>query len=127
MYQITDAAFAEARRFCLSNHVVVEDAGWLTGFYSRLLPSHAIELTAVYLDRNLEAVLADHPNARPNAEHKQELAALIHLCGASAAKAFVRRGFGLTGRERCGDHDVATYLARVKEMEREFLRLAASR
>jgi hypothetical protein len=127
MYQMTDAAFAEARRFCIRNHIVVEDACWFSGFYSRVLPSHAIELTAVYLDRNLGAVLAGHPSARRNAEHKEELAALIHLCGASAAKAFARRGFGLTGRRRCGDHDAATYLARVKEMEREFLRLAASR
>ena len=51
---------------------------------------------------------------------------MIHLCGAGAAKAFARRGFSLTAGERCGDHDVATYLARVKEMEREFRRLAAT-
>ena len=127
MYQMTDAAFAEARRFCVRDHVVVEDACWFSGFYSRVLPSHAIELTAVYLDHNLGAALAARPNAKPNAEHKQELAAVIHLCGAGAAKAFARRGFSLTAGERCGDHDVATYLARVKEMEREFCRLAARR
>jgi hypothetical protein len=38
----TDAAFAEARQFCIDNHVVVEDACWFTGIYSRVLPSHAI-------------------------------------------------------------------------------------
>jgi hypothetical protein len=42
MYQMTDAAFAEARQFCIHHHVVVEDACWFTGFYSRVLPSHAI-------------------------------------------------------------------------------------
>jgi hypothetical protein len=126
MYQMTDAAFAEARPFCVRNHVVVEDACWFSGLYTRVLPSHAIELTAVYLDRNLGAILAGRPNAKLNAEHKQELAAIIHLCGAGAAKAVAQRVFSLTAGERCGDHDVATYLARVKGMEREFLHLAAS-
>jgi hypothetical protein len=51
---------------------------------------------------------------------------MIHLCGAGAAKAFAQRGFRLVTGERCGEHDIATYLARVKSMEREFLRLAAS-
>jgi NAD(P)-dependent dehydrogenase (short-subunit alcohol dehydrogenase family) len=51
---------------------------------------------------------------------------MIHLCGAAAAKAFAQRGFRLVTGERCGEHDVANYLARVKVMEREFLRLAAS-
>src|SRR5438105_12226149 len=87
MYQMTYAAFAEARPFCIRNHVVVEDACWFSGLYTRVLPSHAIELTAVYLDRNLGAILAGRPNAKLNAQHKQELAAIIHLCGAGAAKA----------------------------------------
>jgi hypothetical protein len=56
---------------------------------------------------------------------KQELAAMIHLCGADSAKAFARRGFHLLAGERCGDHDVATYLAKVNAMKREFLRYGA--
>jgi len=51
MYQMTDAAFAEARRYCIRPHTVVEDGCWLNGLYTRVLPSHAIELTAVFLDR----------------------------------------------------------------------------
>ena len=51
---------------------------------------------------------------------------MIYLCGAGAAKAFAQRGFRLVTGERCGEHDVATYLTRVKAMEREFLRLTAS-
>lgn len=126
MFQMTDAAFAEARQFCIRNHIVSQDAcrfGWL---YIRVLPSHAIELAAVYLDRNLERIFAGPATAKQNAEHKGELASMIHLCGAAAAKAFAQRGFRLVTGERCGEHDVANYLARVKAMEREFLRLAAS-
>ena len=92
----------------------------------RVLPSHAIELAAVYLDRNLERIFAGPATAKPSAEHKGELASMIHLCGAAAAKAFAQRGFRLVTGERCGEHDVANYLARVKATEREFLRLAAS-
>jgi hypothetical protein len=57
MYQMTDAAFAEARRYCIRHHTVVEDGCLLTGLDSRVLPSRAIELTAAYLDRNVTAML----------------------------------------------------------------------
>ena len=83
-------------------------------------------LAAAYLDHNLERIFAGRPTAKPSAEHKRELASMIHLCGAAAAKAFAQRGFRLVTGERCGEHDVATYLTRVKAMEREFLRLTAS-
>jgi len=127
MYQMTDAAFAEARRYCIRHHTVVENGCSLTGLDSRVLPSRAIELTAVYLDRNVTAILAHRPNATPSPQQKQELATIIHLCGAGLAKAFARHGFHLIAGERCGDHDVATYLAQVDAMKREFLRVAADR
>ena len=38
---------------------------------------------------------------------------------------FVRRGFQIVAGERCGDHLVAAYLAKVNAMKRQFLRLAA--
>jgi hypothetical protein len=125
MYQMTDAAFAEARHYCIRHHAVVEDGCSLSGVESRLVPSRAIELTAVFLDRNLTGILAHRPNATASRQQKQELATIIHLCGAGLAKAFARRGFHLIGGERCGDQDVATYLAQINAMKREFLRFAA--
>ena len=89
--------------------------------------SHAIELTSVFLDRNVEAILARRRNATANPQQKQQLAAIIHLCGAASAKAFARRGFHLTTVERCGEHDVATYHAQVNATEREFLRFGGDR
>ena len=50
-------------------------------------------LAAVYLDHNLERIFAGRLTAKPSAEHKRELASMIHLCGAGAAKAFAQRGF----------------------------------
>jgi Transglycosylase SLT domain len=126
MYQMTDAAFSDARRYCIGRHAVVDEC-WFTSLYTRVVPSHAVELAAVYLDRNVAAVLARQPDTTATAQQKQDLAALVHLCGAGPALAFARRAFRPTAGERCGDHAVATYLAKVNAMKRQFVRLAAER
>ncbi len=125
-YQMTDAAFADARRYCIRDHAVVAEGCWFNGLYTRIVPSHAVELTAVFLDRNVATILASRPKATASKHQKEALAAIIHLCGPGPARAFARRGFTLLPGERCGDHDVATYLGRVDAMKREFLRLAAA-
>jgi hypothetical protein len=132
MYQITDSTFAEARRYCIHDHAVIEDGAWkgrqscwFNSLYARVIPSHAVELTSAYLDRGVALTLERHGKAAAALEHKQELAAVIHLCGAGAGDAFVRRGFHLIAGQRCGDHDARTYLARVSALRREFDRLAA--
>jgi hypothetical protein len=127
MYQMTDAAFAEAQRYCIYHHTVVEEGCPLKGLYTRVVPSHAIELAAVFLDRNVTAILSHRRSPAASPQQKQELATVIHLCGAGSANAFARYGFILTDGERCGDHDVATYLAQVNAMRQEFLRIAAEK
>ena len=91
------------------------------------MPSHAIELTAVSLDRNVAEILARRLNAAASLQQTQDLAAIVHLCGAGPAATFARSGFQLMPGERCGDHDVAIYLARVNAMKQQFRRLAAER
>jgi hypothetical protein len=132
MYQITDAAFADARRFCIRDHVVVEDGPWndwnscwFNSLYMRVVPSHAVELTSVLLDRGVTRVLAHQRVRNATLPQKQDLAALIHLCGAGAAEAYARRGFRLAPGDRCGDHEAAVYLARVNTAKRAFARMAA--
>jgi hypothetical protein len=127
MYQMTDAAFSEARRYCIHRHAVVEDGCWFNSLYTRVVPSHAIELTAVLLDRNVAMVLSRQANVTASPQQEQDLAAVTHLCGAGPAQAFARRGFHLIVGERCGDHDVAAYLDGVNTMKQQFLRLAAGR
>jgi len=133
MYQITDATFREARRFCVRDHVVVEDgvwhdvrSCWFNGLYTRVVPSHAVELTAALLDRGVAQTLERHRIATATLGQKQDLAAVIHLCGAGPGDAYARRGFRLTAGQRCGDHDVGRYLAHVNARKREFARLAAT-
>lgn len=132
LYQMTDPAFAEARRYCIRRHTVVESGAWddwrscwFNGLYTRVIPSHAIELTAVFLDRAAAAILIRERVVSASSQQKQALAAIIHLCGAGPASDFARRGFRLAPGEGCGDHDPAAYLARVDAMTKEFLRLSA--
>jgi hypothetical protein len=126
MYQMTDAAYAEAARYCIRSNAVADSDCGFTGLYVRALPSHAVELAAIYLDHNVAAVLARAPEVAASPQQKQDLAALIHLCGAGPASVFVRRGFQVSAGERCGDHLAAAYLAKVDAMKRQFLRLAVS-
>jgi transglycosylase-like protein with SLT domain len=132
MYQITDATFREARRYCVHSHVVVEDGRWydvrscwFNSLYTRVVPSHAVELTAALLDRGVAQALERQRIAAATAEQKQNLAAVIHLCGAGPGDAYARRRFRLAPGERCGDHDAGRYLAEVNAMKRQFVRLAA--
>ncbi len=131
MYQITDATFSEAKRYCIRDHGVVSDGPWhewqscwFNSFYMRVVPSHAVEMTSAYLDRRVVNVLARHRIAAVTLQQKQDLAAVIHLCGTAAGYAYARRNFRLSDRQRCGDHDVEAYLAQVNAMKRVFLRLA---
>ena len=130
MYQITDGTFEEARRYCIHEHVVVEDGPWtdmhscwFNDLYSRVVPSHAVELTSAYLDRRIAEILARHKISSATGRQKEDLATVIHLCGAGAGDRHARRRFQLTANQRCGDHDVRAYLARVHNMKRVFVRL----
>jgi hypothetical protein len=133
MYQITDGTFGEAKRYCIRDHAVVADGPWhdlrscwFNALYFRVVPSHAVELTAAYLDVRVAGILARPRIGPATLRQKQDLAAVIHLCGAGAGETYARRGFKLADGQRCGDHDVRAYLDRLDAMKRVFVRLAAS-
>ncbi len=132
MYQMTDATFREAKRYCIREHVAVEDGPWqdvrscwFTSLYSRVVPSHAVELTSALLDRGVARTLERQRIRTATLRQKHDLAAVIHLCGAGTGDAYARRGFRLTPGQRCGDQDVSRYLVQVNTMKHHFLRLAA--
>ena len=126
MYQMTDAAFEEARGYCIRRHALVEEGCLWDALYTRVLPSQAIELTAVFLDRSVSGILM-HKGNTATTQQKEELAAVIHLCGEGVARIYARRGFSLPGDERCGDHDLGAYLAQLRALKRDFQRFAAAR
>lgn len=132
MYQITNGTFDEARRYCIHDHRVVEDGPWndpkscwFNSLYARVIPSHAVELTSAYLHQKIAATLQRNRIAKASLKQKQDLAAVIHLCGAGAGNSFARRGFRLTAGQRCGDHEVRRYIAKIDTMRRVFSNLRA--
>ncbi|MEO8164693.1 MAG: lytic transglycosylase domain-containing protein, partial [Betaproteobacteria bacterium] len=119
------------RRYCIHEHVVVEDGPWhelgtcwFNNLYARTIASDAIELTSAYLDRNVTATLKRLRIANATLHQKQDLAAVIHLCGAGTGNLYARRGFHLEAGQRCGDHDANGYIARVNTMKEVFRTLA---
>lgn len=133
MYQITDGTFAEAKRYCIHAHRVVEDGPWhdlsscwFNLLYMRVVPTHAVEMTSAFLDRRVARTLERQRIVAASLEQKQDLAAIIHLCGAGAGEVYASRGFRLTPSQRCGDHHVGDYLSRVNAMKRALVRVAAA-
>jgi hypothetical protein len=127
MYQITDGTFAIARRYCIHRHRVAEEGPWydfkscwFNALYTRTVPSHAVEMTAAYLDRGVTDTLGRYPGLRATLEQKQTLATMMHLCGAGAAAEYARRGLRLAADQRCGTHDARSYVERVASMRRRF-------
>lgn len=133
MFQITDGTFAEARRYCIHDGVVAEAgswrdprACWFNILYTRVVPGHAVEMTAALLDRTVARILARHRRHDASARQRQDLAAIVHLCGSGAGDGYARRGFRFHRGQRCGDHDPRRYLAQVDAFRRQFAALAAA-
>jgi hypothetical protein len=133
MFQITDGTFAEARRYCIHNHVVVEDGPWhdlrscwFNALYTRVVPGHAVEMTAALLDRTVARTLDRNRITSASLRQRQDLAAVVHLCGGGAGDTYARHGFRFRPGARCGDHDPRHYLAEVNALKLQFARLAAS-
>ncbi len=127
MYQITDGTFDEAKRYCIHDHMVVEagplmdfNTCWFNGLYARTIASNAIELTSAYLDRAVVNTLRRNRISSATPEQKQDLAAVIHLCGAGAGDAYARRRFRLSPGQRCGDHYAQVYVGRVDAFRKVF-------
>jgi hypothetical protein len=132
MYQITDGTFEIARRLCIHDHAVVDDGPWyawrscwFNSLYSRVIASHAIEMTSAHLDREVSAIVMSQRGAGFSLQQKQNLAAVIHLCGPRAGEEYARRGMRFTRGQKCGDTDAAGYLARVNSLRAVFARLQA--
>jgi Transglycosylase SLT domain len=126
MFQITDARFQEAGRYCIQDNTAT-DSCWFTSLYNRILPGHAIEMTSAHLDLSVRQLLRRHGRRRVTPAQKEALAAVVHLCGLQRADAFGRRGFQALPDERCGDHRLGAYVARIQRLTREFAQLSEGR
>jgi hypothetical protein len=133
MYQLTDGTFREARRYCIHEHAVVEvgawndwHACWFNALYTRVIPSHAIEMTSALLDHQVAVLLRERSAGHATSAQKLNLAAMIHLCGVAGGEMYLQRGFRATSL-RCGGEDPGRYLADVHAAMRAFVRLSPER
>lgn len=127
MFQITEGTFEEARRFCVRSGQAYRDsengaACWGSFAYSRLIPSHAIEMTSARLDYYVHRTLAETGRRNASLREKQALAIVIHLCGAGRGERFARLRFNARRLGACGDHNPATYVSRVRRLQDRFRR-----
>ena len=83
-----------------------------------------MELTAALLDRQVTRLIGDHD---ATFQQKQDLAAVIHLCGAGTGRNYVKRNFRLIPHQRCGDHDLRTYLLKISALKQQFASLKLQR
>jgi hypothetical protein len=121
MYQLLDGTFVEARRYCIHRHVVREvgrwydlRSCWFNGLYTRVIPSHAVELTSAYLHERVTRTLARQRIAAATPRQKRDLAGVIHLCGSPQD---FREAASDAG-QRCGD--TCSYPTRLEAMRRVF-------
>src|SRR5258706_8995646 len=94
MYQITDGTYREAKRYCIRDHVAIEDGPWnewrscwFNSLYLRVLPGHAVEMTSALLDRRVAEIVGRQRSPAATPQQKQDLAAVIPVCGASPGPA----------------------------------------
>jgi hypothetical protein len=131
LLQITDGTLADASMLCVHDHEVARSGAWhdlrscwMNGLYARVVPGHSIEMTAAWLDASVRDIVTDQRIGRMTRERERQLATVVHLCGRTRGAEHARRGFWFIPGERCGEHDVAGYVARVDSLERTFERIA---
>jgi len=131
MYQITNGTYQQARRYCIHDNEVAENGPWydwrscwFNWIYFRVVPSHAAEMTSAFLDISVSRTLRQLKQEDASLRQKQDLAAIMHLCGVAAGEAFARRGFSLSSNQRCGNQNVGSYLGQIYAMQRAFAALA---
>lgn len=125
LFQITQGTYNDAKKFCIQNGKVAQDGPWhkfdscwFNWSYSRLSAADSIEMTAARLHYLVEKLVG---NTRLDLRKKQEIAAVIHLCGPGKVATFIRRG--VKGLGHCGDHHVGNYISRIRSLERKFIHL----
>jgi len=121
LMQYTDDTFKEAKQFCIHDHKVVQAGSilefkkcWFNILYTRLCPSHSIEVTSARLNYLLKKILGQRGYVKTSDENKIKLAAVIHLCGEGKGKRFARKGFDFEAVSPCGTHSPRVYYGRIR-------------
>jgi len=124
LFQLTRGTFQRMSQYCVKNGRSVKDGPWhkwqscwFNQFYSRLIPSHSIEMTSAFLHAQVLRLTGNKPMSP---RRLKRLASIIHLCGDNKAKQYLRSGF--RHLKRCGSHSVKNYVLKVERMENRLVR-----
>ncbi|MBT4268884.1 MAG: lytic transglycosylase domain-containing protein [Deltaproteobacteria bacterium] len=127
LYQYTKATFKDAKRFCIHNHQVAFSGSffkltgcWFNGLYSRLWPSHAIEMTSARLHYYVERSLKKQGKQNVSLLNKQKLASIIHLCGIRRGERFAKADFDFRATPTCGSHSSSAYFSQIKKVMKRY-------
>jgi hypothetical protein len=131
LFQMTDGTFENCRKLCIHDGEVARAgkwydprACWFNGFYTRLIPSHAVEMTSACLEEQAQRLAVEGGRSGAPLAFKQDLAIVSHLCGPRAPVVDgLKRGKSVPEGRRCGDQDPRVYLRRVRELKRTFAEL----
>jgi hypothetical protein len=80
-------------------------------------------MTSAFLDKSVARTLNVLKIDNATLRQKQDLAAIMHLCGVAAGEGFARRGFRLASKQRCGGQNVGSYLGQIYALQRTFAAL----
>lgn len=132
LYQYTKPTFKDAKRFCIHNHRVALRGSvfrlsgcWFNGLYSRLWPSHAIEMTSARLHYYVERILKKRGQRNVSLLKKQKLAAIIHLCGVRRGEVFAQADFQFRATPKCGSHNTSAYFRRIEQVMKRYSKNAS--
>lgn len=128
LMQITDGTFEQVKDYCIQDGKLAKrgrwydfNSCWFNSLYTRLFPSHSIQLAAAHMQLHIHNLIKGDLAAWP-LMNLQKLAAIIHLCGKQRGSDFVRAGFNLPF-STCGTHNVNDYLIKVFRFKRQFSKL----
>ncbi len=129
LYQMTLDTFKDAKRFCFSEDGIDVDqnrsnlkACWRNNFRFRFSAADSIQLTSARLDYYTKTAISNYKKTLSKTT-KQQLAAIIQLCGPGRAKDFINGGFSTKRMRPCGSHSVSNYVSRVFKYKKVFASL----
>ncbi|MGK0289620.1 MAG: hypothetical protein ACI86H_001066 [bacterium] len=126
LYQYTTSTFQDAQRFCARSGKITVSSNWYNRkgckfnyFYTRLSSSNSIEVTAARLHYYTNRIIY-RKKIKLTQSKKQQLAAIIHLCGISAGRRFAKNNFQLSKLPRCGSHSTRRYIRKIVKLQKQF-------
>ena len=124
LMQLTDGHFEQARKYCIVKGELKRGCtmNWI---YSRLWPSHSIELAASYLHMSI-AKLRKWYRRQFKKTDLIKLSSVIHLCGPEKAAIFVEDQLEFRRFKQCGDHRVDRYVNKVLSFSKKFSQFYAN-